>query len=297
MRGDDVGAWTTLLDDLFLAGPWRTIAIGDGGNEIGMGALPPGLIAAHIAHGDAIACVTPAEHLILAGVSHWGAYALLGGLAAFRADRCATVRRSMASPEPRPSRSTPSTVPRITAYWARSAIWLNQYIDPLNSFYNVTKKARECAAAYVRAKTSGSRDWPSGTMADTSPGGYDGQTKFAATDTVSVVSSPTTAHALSTTDGGGCGGGGGRIKDASIPSIQSSGHSVRRIRGLAAISAIISGSPRRYCNWEPNCAAPKRRAKLGTAPHSHPNRHGNSCHTGFGVSGSLATSGSTSAAD
>jgi len=91
MRGDDVGAWTTLLDDLFLAGPWRTIAIGDGGNEIGMGALPPGLIAAHIAHGDAIACVTPAEHLILAGVSHWGAYALLGGLAAFRADWRATL--------------------------------------------------------------------------------------------------------------------------------------------------------------------------------------------------------------
>jgi hypothetical protein len=86
MRGDDVGAFTTLLDDLFLAGPWRTIAIGDGGNEIGMGALPPGLIAAHIAHGEAIACVTPADHLILSGVSHWGAYALLGGLAALRDD-------------------------------------------------------------------------------------------------------------------------------------------------------------------------------------------------------------------
>jgi len=84
MRGRDVGAWTTLLDDLFLAGPWRTVAIGDGGNEIGMGALPEGLIAAHVAHGDAIACVTPAEHLILAGVSHWGAYALLGGLAVLR---------------------------------------------------------------------------------------------------------------------------------------------------------------------------------------------------------------------
>jgi hypothetical protein len=84
MRGMDVGEWTVLLDDLFLAGPWRTAAIGDGGNEIGMGALPPGLIAAHIAHGEAIACVTPAEHLVLAGVSHWGGYALLGGLAVLR---------------------------------------------------------------------------------------------------------------------------------------------------------------------------------------------------------------------
>jgi hypothetical protein len=86
MRGRDVGAWTTLLDDLFLAGPWRTIAVGDGGNEIGMGALPPGLIAAHIAHGDLIACVTPADHLILSGVSHWGGYALLGALAVLRDD-------------------------------------------------------------------------------------------------------------------------------------------------------------------------------------------------------------------
>jgi hypothetical protein len=86
MRGDDIGAHTTLLDDLFLAGPWNTIAIGDGGNEIGMGALPRSLIGAHIAHGEAIACVTPATHLIVAGVSHWGAYALLGGLAVARSD-------------------------------------------------------------------------------------------------------------------------------------------------------------------------------------------------------------------
>ena len=86
MRGDDIGAYTTLLDDLFLAGPWDTIAVGDGGNEIGMGALPRALIGAHVAHGEAIACVTPATHLIVAGVSHWGAYALLGGLAVMRAD-------------------------------------------------------------------------------------------------------------------------------------------------------------------------------------------------------------------
>lgn len=86
MRGDDVGAFTALLDDLFLAGPWQTIAIGDGGNEIGMGALPHALIARHVAYGEVIACTTPAAHLIVAGVSHWGAYALLAGLAALRAD-------------------------------------------------------------------------------------------------------------------------------------------------------------------------------------------------------------------
>jgi D-glutamate cyclase len=86
MRGLDIGSYTAPLDDLFTAGPWDTIAVGDGGNEIGMGALPRALIAQHVAHGETIACVTPARHLIVAGVSHWGAYALLGALAILRAD-------------------------------------------------------------------------------------------------------------------------------------------------------------------------------------------------------------------
>jgi D-glutamate cyclase len=86
MRGLDIGCYTAPLDDLFSAGPWRTIAVGDGGNEIGMGALPRGLIAQYVEHGETIACVTPAQHLIVAGVSHWGAYALLGALALARAD-------------------------------------------------------------------------------------------------------------------------------------------------------------------------------------------------------------------
>ncbi len=81
MRGEDISAFTTPLDELFLAGPWQRIAIGDGGNEIGMGSVPASVIGAHVAHGEKIACVTPATHLIVAGVSNWGAYALIGGLA------------------------------------------------------------------------------------------------------------------------------------------------------------------------------------------------------------------------
>lgn len=81
MRGEDVSAHAAPLDQVFTAGPWRTVAIGDGGNEVGMGSLPPGLIAATVPFGAAIACVTPADHLITAGVSHWGAYALIAGLA------------------------------------------------------------------------------------------------------------------------------------------------------------------------------------------------------------------------
>lgn len=86
MRGEAISAHTAPLDDLFAAGPWDTIAIGDGGNEIGMGALPQELIACHVEHGDKIQCVTPASHLIVAGVSHWGAYALIGALAVIRED-------------------------------------------------------------------------------------------------------------------------------------------------------------------------------------------------------------------
>jgi hypothetical protein len=86
MRGQDIGSYTAPLDDLFMAGPWETIAIGDGGNEIGMGALSRSLIARHVAHGETIACVTPARHLIVAGVSNWGAYALIGALAVLRGE-------------------------------------------------------------------------------------------------------------------------------------------------------------------------------------------------------------------
>ena len=81
MRGEDIGRHVAPLDHVFIAGPWRTIAIGDGGNEVGMGALPPGLIAREVPLGATIACVTPADHLITAGVSHWGVYGVIAGLA------------------------------------------------------------------------------------------------------------------------------------------------------------------------------------------------------------------------
>ncbi len=86
MRGLDMLPWTAPLHTLFAAGPWDTVAIGDGGNEIGMGSVPRALIAQHIDNGAAIACVTPARHLIVAGVSNWGCFALIGALAVLRPD-------------------------------------------------------------------------------------------------------------------------------------------------------------------------------------------------------------------
>jgi hypothetical protein len=86
MRGVDVSPWTAPLDDLFLGGPWAKLAVGDGGNEIGMGKLPAGLIARTVPNGAEIACITSCDHLVVAGVSNWGAYGLLAALAVLRAD-------------------------------------------------------------------------------------------------------------------------------------------------------------------------------------------------------------------
>ena len=64
-----------------------TIGIGDGGNEIGMGKIPVEMIARNIPHGERIACRVPTHHLIVAGVSNWGAYALAAGVAVLRGQR------------------------------------------------------------------------------------------------------------------------------------------------------------------------------------------------------------------
>jgi hypothetical protein len=91
MRGVDVSPWTAPLDDLFLAGPWIRLAAGDGGNEIGMGKLPPGLIARTVPNGETIACVTSCDQLVVAGVSNWGAYGLMAALAVARPDWAARI--------------------------------------------------------------------------------------------------------------------------------------------------------------------------------------------------------------
>ncbi|WP_428488750.1 glutamate cyclase domain-containing protein [Rhodopila sp.] len=96
MRGTDISAHAAPLHRLFGAGPWRSIAIGDGGNEIGMGRVAPVLIAQHVPLGEAIGCVVPADFLITAGVSHWGAYAMLAALAVLRPEWSGAMLASVA---------------------------------------------------------------------------------------------------------------------------------------------------------------------------------------------------------
>jgi len=113
MRGDSVAAWNPPIDELFICSgdheagldrgwpekgatrlrtrgqPARpaatrlrtpvTIGIGDGGNEIGMGA-----VRAKIARLDSlrarIATVVRVDHLVVAGVSNWGGYGVVAAL-------------------------------------------------------------------------------------------------------------------------------------------------------------------------------------------------------------------------
>jgi hypothetical protein len=59
---------------------YRTIGIGDGGNEIGMGKIPWETIAKNVPNGGLVACRVAADYNIVCGVSNWGAYGLAAGL-------------------------------------------------------------------------------------------------------------------------------------------------------------------------------------------------------------------------
>jgi hypothetical protein len=102
-RGVSVAAWNRPLDEMFVlarrargrshAAPgaghprsrprWRpplTIGVGDGGNEIGMGCVRARLVR----KGELmarIASVVAVDHLVVAGVSNWGAYGIVAQLA------------------------------------------------------------------------------------------------------------------------------------------------------------------------------------------------------------------------
>jgi hypothetical protein len=81
-RGRSLTEWNGPLDELFLAAPARvvTVGVGDGGNEIGMGA-----VHARVARAGGvfrrIASTVAVKHLVVAGVSNWGAYGIVAELA------------------------------------------------------------------------------------------------------------------------------------------------------------------------------------------------------------------------
>jgi D-glutamate cyclase len=92
MRGRDITNSTSPAHRLFESAaaqqpPIVTIGIGDGGNEIGMGKIPWDTIRRNIPNGGLIACRIPTDHLLVAGVSNWGAYALAAGVRYLRGDK------------------------------------------------------------------------------------------------------------------------------------------------------------------------------------------------------------------
>lgn len=87
MSARDISAFTGPLHELFGAGEWARIGIGDGGNELGMGSLSPQTVAKAVPQGEQIYCVVPCDHLIVSATSHWGAQALLVALAVLRGDK------------------------------------------------------------------------------------------------------------------------------------------------------------------------------------------------------------------
>jgi len=93
-RGRALTEWNGPLDELFLAAPARmvTVGVGDGGNEVGMGA-----VRARVARAGGvfprIASVVAVKHLVVAGVSNWGAYGIVAELGRL------TGRRLLHAPE------------------------------------------------------------------------------------------------------------------------------------------------------------------------------------------------------
>jgi uncharacterized protein YcsI (UPF0317 family) len=89
MRGRDITA-NMCPAHLLFEGPAakaagvRTIGIGDGGNEIGMGKISWDVIRQNIPGGAIVACRVPTDLLIVCGISNWGAYGLAAGVRLLR---------------------------------------------------------------------------------------------------------------------------------------------------------------------------------------------------------------------
>ena len=77
MRGRDITPYNARIDYLFSNHP-RSVGIGDGGNEIGMGNLAQEVTTVESL--VKIPCVTQVSELILASVSNWGGYGLAASL-------------------------------------------------------------------------------------------------------------------------------------------------------------------------------------------------------------------------
>ncbi|MBT9153808.1 MAG: hypothetical protein DDT37_01048 [Firmicutes bacterium] len=87
MRGVDISPFVPMLDKALAEAQALgifTIAIGDGGNELGCGRAGRRIPAP--ANGASIAAVSDARAIVCAGVSNWGAYALIAALSVLQSE-------------------------------------------------------------------------------------------------------------------------------------------------------------------------------------------------------------------
>ena len=77
MKGRDITEYNARVDHLFTDHP-RTVGIGDGGNEIGMGNVASEIttVPSLVEH----PCVTTTTRLLISSVSNWGGYGLVTAL-------------------------------------------------------------------------------------------------------------------------------------------------------------------------------------------------------------------------
>lgn len=78
MGGIDISTYTgrtEILFNLARSKGIKTIGVGDGGNELGMGKMAE-FVKQFVKRGDKIVCQHPADHVIVCGVSNWGGWAL-----------------------------------------------------------------------------------------------------------------------------------------------------------------------------------------------------------------------------
>jgi len=76
MRAARITEFVAPLHLLAVRGPWQTIGIGDGGNEIGMGNVPADVVTSSVDQGAVVRCAIGCDALVFGGVSNWAAIAL-----------------------------------------------------------------------------------------------------------------------------------------------------------------------------------------------------------------------------
>ena len=89
MGGMDISVHVAPLDELLLMASSRgipTLAVGDGGNEAGMGRIRD-TVERTVKNGKIIASVIGADDLVVAGVSNWGAYGLVAAMSVLEGKR------------------------------------------------------------------------------------------------------------------------------------------------------------------------------------------------------------------